>query len=119
MPDPHAPSWRSDHARRRVSACERAQPGDRLRAVGCGDGGELAVLGPMVVEGVGHIGQPRPRRLRLSIQSARRPAIDAIRAGVFPVTTKRADRWFRLRRCVFHGVGDRGLLDHARGRWCR
>ena len=77
---------RAHHPRRRMPAGQRLQPGHRLGAIPRGHGGELAVPGAVMIEGVRHIGQPHIAPSP-SIQSASTPAVEATRSGVLPETT--------------------------------
>ena len=106
---------RADHARGRVPAGERAQPGDGLVAVRGDDGREPGVLGAAMVERVGDVGQADPGGLR-ALQPVGEPAgqrCDARRG--LTADHQRADRWNRLRRRAFQRFSHlhrRRLLDH-------
>ena len=101
-----------DHARGRVALGDGTQPGHRLLTIRRGDGGELGVLGAVVVQGLGHVGQAHRSRLR-GLQPVREPAGQrGDPGGGLAGHDQRAHRRFRLRRNRF---GLWSLLDHDVG----
>ena len=64
MPVPSAGSLGPTTPGAGYSPRQGAQAGDGLRAVGSGDGREARVLGAPVVQGLRHVGEAVPGRLR-------------------------------------------------------